>query len=130
MTHSSSARTAGELPLDPVRSRVDDRRDAEVGKAVPLEAANYTFQAQAERIHNGFYEELVEHGYFDASPEQTRQRSKMLAWVGPILAAIVIFLVLNFAGAGSGWIVLPILAAVVLMIIGNKVATAMPVAVP
>jgi hypothetical protein len=50
----------------------------------------------------------------------------MLAWVGPILAAIVIFLVLQFAGAGSGWIVLPIFAAIVLMLVGNKVATNMP----
>lgn len=99
---------------------------AKAGTEVPLENANLTFQAQSERIHHGFYDELVEHGYFDASPEQTRQRSKMLAWVGPILAAIVIFLVLQFAGAGSGWIILPILAAVVLMIIGNRVATAMP----
>src|SRR5699024_3411924 len=43
-----------------------------------------------------------------------------------ILAAIVIFLVLQYAGAGSGWIILPIIAAIVLMIVGNKVATAMP----
>lgn len=99
---------------------------AEDGTAVPLENVNYTFQTQADLIDNGFYQELVDHGYFDASPEQVRQRSKILAWVGPILAAIVIFLVLSYAGAGSGFIVLPILAAIVLMIIGNKVATAMP----
>lgn len=100
--------------------------DAEDGKEVPLENANMTFATQAERIHNGFYDELVEHGYFNASPEQVRQRSKILAWIGPILAAIVIFLVLQFSGASSGWIVLPIIAAVVLFVAGNRVATAMP----
>jgi hypothetical protein len=100
--------------------------DAKAGMAVPLENVNLTFATQAQRIHNGFYDELVEHGYFDASPEQTRQRAKILGWIGPILAAIVIFLVLQFAGASSGFIVLPILAAIVLMIVGNKVATNMP----
>lgn len=99
---------------------------AKAGAEVPLENANLAFQAQADRIHHGFYEELVEHGYFDASPEQTRQRARMLAWIGPVLAAIVIFLVLQYAGAGSMWIILPIIAAIVLMIVGGRVATAMP----
>ncbi len=99
---------------------------AKAGAEVPLENANLAFQSQSDRIHNGFYDELVEHGYFDASPEQTRRRAKMLAWIGPVLAAIVIFIVLRFAGAGSAWIVLPIIAAIILMIVGNKVATAMP----
>lgn len=100
--------------------------NAEDGRKVPLENANMTFATQAQRIHNGFYDELVEHGYFEASPEQVRQRARILAWLGPILAAVAIFFVLQYAGAGSGWIVLPILAAIVLYIIGSRVATNMP----
>lgn len=100
--------------------------NAEVGSRVPMEQVQQTFAARADTIHNGFYDELVEHGYFDASPEQTRQRARMLGCAGPILAAVVIFLVIFFTGASSGFIVLPILAAVVLFVIGRKVATNMP----
>lgn len=100
--------------------------NAEAGASVPMEQVQQTFAARATTIHNGFYDELVEHGYFDASPEQTRQRARMLGCAGPIVAAVVIFLVIFFTGASSGFIVLPILAAVVLFIVGGKVATNMP----
>jgi hypothetical protein len=121
LDHSLELRNYEQVLLDAIFGP-----GAEDGAEVPLENANATFAARADFIHNGFYEELVEHGYFDASPEQTRQRAKALAWIGPVLAAIVIFGVLTFAGASSGWIVLPIFAAIVLAIIGSKVATNMP----
>jgi hypothetical protein len=100
--------------------------NAEPGATVGMGEVQQSFAVREKTIHDGFYEELVQHGYFDASPEQTRQRSRMLGCIGPILAAVVIFLVLSFAGASSGFIVLPIIAAAVLYIIGGKVATNMP----
>lgn len=100
--------------------------DAADGTSVSMDRVQQTFAQRAREIHNGFYDELVEHGYFDASPEKVRQRSNMLRFIGPVLAAIVIFLVLLFSGASSGWIILPIIAAIVLYIIGGKVATNMP----
>lgn len=100
--------------------------NAEAGTSVPMEQVRQTFAVRADTIHNGFYNELVQHGYFDASPEQTRQRARMLGCGGPIVAAVVIFLVIFFTGASSGFIVLPILAAVVLYLVGRKVATNMP----
>lgn len=99
---------------------------AEDGTSVPMDEVQQTFAQRAGEIYNGFYDELVEHGYFDASPEKVRQRSNLLRFVGPVIAAIVIFLVLAFSGASSGWIILPIIAAIVLYIIGGKVATNMP----
>lgn len=121
LDHSVDLRNYEQVLLDAIFGP-----GAEAGTEVPLENANATFAARAEYIHNGFYEELVEHGYFEASPEQTRRRAKVLAWVGPVLAAIIIFGVLTFAGASSGWIVLPIFAAIILAFIGSKVATNMP----
>lgn len=100
--------------------------NAEAGTSVPMEQVRRTFAVRADTIHNGFYNELVQHEYFDASPEQTRQRARMLGCGGPIVAAVVIFLVIFFTGASSGFIVLPILAAVVLYLVGRKVATNMP----
>jgi len=94
--------------------------------SVGMEQVQQSFRTREKQIHNGFYDELVEHGYFDASPERTRQRAQILRFVGPVLAAIVVVLVLVFTGANSGFIVLPVIAAIVLYIIGGKVATNMP----
>lgn len=99
---------------------------AEDGTSVTMDRVQQTFAQRATEIHNGFYDELVEHGYFDASPENVRQRANALRLIGPAVAAIVIVLVLMFVGASSGWIILPIIAAVVLYIAGGKVATNMP----
>lgn len=93
---------------------------------VGMEQVQRSFAQHEQAIHNGFYDELVAHKYFAASPEKTRQRFQILRFVGPALAAIIVVLVLVFTGANSGWIVLPIIAAVVLYIIGGKVATNMP----
>ena len=96
------------------------------GMEVSMGTVQQAFAQREQQVHNGFYDELVEHGYFDASPEKTRQRARILAFIGPVLAAIVIILVIVFAGASSGFIILPILAAIALFVIGNKVATHLP----
>src|SRR5699024_1408613 len=85
-----------------------------------------SFEMRARTIHKGIYDELIEHGYFKRSPEKTRQRFQYLRFIGPGLAAVLIILVLAFTGANSGWITLPIIAAIVLFIIGGKVADNMP----
>lgn len=100
--------------------------NAEVKTSVPMEQVQASFGMREQTIHNGFYDELVAHGYFGASPEKTRQRYQFLRFVGPALAALVIILVIVFTGANSGFIVLPIIAAIVLYILGGKVAENMP----
>lgn len=99
---------------------------AEPGASVAMEQVQASFGMRERTIHNGFYDELVAHGYFKANPEKTRQRYQFLRFVGPVLAAVIVILVLVFTGAGSGWIVLPIIAAIVLFILGGRVATHMP----
>lgn len=98
----------------------------EPGARVAMANVQQAFVLREDEIHEGFYKELVAHDYFDASPEEARRRWKMLAWVGPLLAAGVIVLVMALAGGSSGWIILPILAAFVLAIVGSRVAKAMP----
>lgn len=103
-----------------------EERKLEIGAKVPMNQVTHAMSISEKKIHNGFYDELVAHGYFDKSPEKVRDQAQMLGCIGPILAIVAIFLILRYAGAGSGFIVLPILAAVVLWIVGGKVATAMP----
>ncbi|HWV24672.1 MAG TPA: DUF2207 domain-containing protein, partial [Thermomicrobiales bacterium] len=100
--------------------------NAEAGVSVPMEQVQASFGMREQSIHNGFYDELVAHGYFKASPEKIRRRYQFLRFVGPVLAAVVIILIIVFTGANSGWIVLPIIAAIVLFFVGGKVATNMP----
>ena len=98
----------------------------EPGARVAMANVQAAFQMREAEIYEGFYDELVAHKYFDASPEVTRARWRVLAWVGPILAAIVIILIIALSGASSGWIVLPIAAAIILGIAGGRIAGAMP----
>ena len=98
----------------------------EPGSRVNMANVQQAFALREEEIHEGFYKELVAHDYFDASPDEARRRWKVLAWAGPLLAAAIIVAVMVLSGGSSGWIILPILAAIVLAMAGSRVAGAMP----
>lgn len=96
------------------------------GRTAGLGEVQDLFARRSEDIYNGFYQELVDHGYFTESPEATRNQANVLRFAGPILAIIAIVLILVFAKADNGLIILPIIAGVVLFLIGGVVAKNLP----
>lgn len=93
---------------------------------VPLSKVNDTFAKKESTIHQQFYADLVDHGYFDHSPNTTRQRFSLLALIGPALAVLSIVLIGQSWGFETPFIALPILAGVLLLIVGLIVARVMP----
>ncbi|MGN6030207.1 MAG: DUF2207 domain-containing protein, partial [Thermomicrobiales bacterium] len=62
---------------------------ADVGTSVSMQQVQQTFRLDEQEIHDGYYQELVDHGYFDESPEATRRKWGMLAKIIPFLTIAV-----------------------------------------
>lgn len=85
---------------------------------------NYTTQADA--IAEGYYQELVERGYFAESPESTRKRWTTIAVVFVVVVVGLALLVQNATDYSSGWVALPIAGAILIGIFAWQLATRMP----
>jgi hypothetical protein len=101
--------------------------DAEPGKHVTLGEFREAYARSAEPIAEGFYKELVEHGYFHESPEKTRKRWKGIAVTTPIVLGVAAFVITGLFDVSSGWIAFVIIAAVIVAFYGSWVSTHMPV---
>ncbi|MGN6033443.1 MAG: DUF2207 domain-containing protein, partial [Thermomicrobiales bacterium] len=99
---------------------------ADDGTSVTMQQVQQTFRLDEQEIHDGYYQELVDHGYFDESPEATRRKWGMLAKIIPFLTIAVAVGVLIFTGAFSGWVFFPIIVGIVLTIAAASLAKAMP----
>ena len=97
----------------------------EVGKSTPMHMANERMQRSAGRIHEGFYREVVEHGYFEKDPNKVRARYSMMGIFAPILAAIVWAIMSLIYGGTSGWLWFMIFSASFVFFIGVSVSKAM-----
>ncbi|MGC4191243.1 MAG: DUF2207 domain-containing protein [Thermomicrobiales bacterium] len=123
-TLQASPDTVGESERVLLRAIFGD--GAETGTSVSMTQVQQTFRLDEKEIHNGYYQELVDHHYFDRSPDATRQRWRGVAFVIPVIAIAVSIAVLVFSGAFSGWVVFPIGVGIVLTIVASKLAQAMP----
>lgn len=99
---------------------------AQPDQTVPMPTVTGALASQNQRISAGYYQRLVDMGYFAESPEKTRNRWGMIYRVIPfaIIAAVVAIVV--GVGAWSGLAFFPIVVGIVFMIFANRMASSMP----
>ncbi len=95
------------------------------GSSTPMHTANERMQRSASRIHEGFYQEVVDHGYFEKDPNKVRARYSMMGIFAPILAVIVWVVMGVIYGGDSGWLWFMAFAAAFVFFIGMSVSNAM-----
>ncbi len=100
---------------------------AEPGKKVSMTEFRQSYTASADEIASGFYDELVEHGYFPESPEKARSKWSMRAWIIPVVFGVIALLITTIAGVSTGWLYFVIVVAVVVALIGSALAKHMGV---
>ena len=119
------AKQASSTPLRPFESSFVAAMMGS-GDSTDLVSAKARFGPQADRIRNEMYAELVSRGYFGVSPETTRSRYRHFSTIGlAILIAVVVFFGGRILGM-SGWIILPVIAAGILLLALQKLARYMP----
>ncbi|HYH13192.1 MAG TPA: DUF2207 domain-containing protein [Thermomicrobiales bacterium] len=100
---------------------------AEPGKRVSMTEFRQSYTASAASIGEGFYDELVSHGYFHESPETTRKRWGGIAVAAPVITAIVAFIIVQMADVSTGWIWFVVVAAIIVAIYASKLSRHMAV---
>jgi hypothetical protein len=99
---------------------------ATAGTSVTLAQVQQTFTLDEKEIRDGYYQELVDHGYFDQSPDVTRRRWGILAKVIPFATIVIAVAVIVLSGAFSGWVFFPIVVGIILTIAASSLAKSMP----
>ncbi len=97
--------------------------DPKAGESVRLRDVKGRFDAHEKEIKNDLYEELVERGYFERSPDETRRRWMLLSGAGVLVSLIVGLTVVLRTGALA---LLPTSAAVIVWIVMLRMSDAMP----
>ncbi len=97
----------------------------EVGSVTAMHKANERMVQQASKIHAGFYEEVVEHGYFEKRPDKVRARYSFMGVFAPIIAVVVWALVSGVYGGQSGFLWFMAFAAAFVFFLGLSVSQAM-----
>lgn len=97
----------------------------EVNAKTPMSKANERMQRGAGRIHGGFYQEVVDHGYFDKRPDKVRTRSAFMGIFGPLIAVAVWLLVGLLYGGSSGFLWFMAFAAGFVYFVGTMMSNAM-----
>lgn len=100
---------------------------AEPGKRVSMTEFRQRYTASAAEIADGFYDELVSHGYFPESPERTRKRWGGIAVAVPVITAVVVFVAVQMADVTTGWVWFVVVAAILVALYASRLARHMPV---
>jgi hypothetical protein len=96
------------------------------GTKVTMAQVQDTFVSWADRIHSGYYKELVNRKYFDVAPDVARERWKNATFVIPVLTIAVVVLILVLSGGTTGWMWFPIAIGAILTLIARRLSSAMP----
>ncbi len=96
---------------------------AEPGKRVSMVDFRQAYTQNADTVAKGLYDELVTHEYFVESPEASRKRWNVIAFVVPAVIVGAAFLFTSIYDASSGWMVFLIITAVLLWIFGTIIAS-------
>ncbi|MGB3306592.1 MAG: DUF2207 domain-containing protein, partial [Thermomicrobiales bacterium] len=99
---------------------------AEPGVKVTMDQVQQTFVTHEQQIHDGFYQELVDHKYFTVSPETTRRRWKTAAWIIPVATIALVVTILVLTGGTTGWMWFPIIVGGILSFAAFGLSSAMP----
>ncbi|MGI8963086.1 MAG: DUF2207 family protein, partial [Thermomicrobiales bacterium] len=81
---------------------------------------------QNAAIADGFYKELIDHGYFKESPAKTRHRWKGILKLAPFVIGAIVIGIVVIAGAWSNFAFFPIAVGIVLIFVSGALADAMP----
>jgi uncharacterized protein (TIGR04222 family) len=100
---------------------------AEPGEKVTMGEFRQSYTASADAIAEGFYDELVEHGYFPESPEKSRDKWSTRAWLIPVLFGVGALVITTIAGVSTGWLYFVIVIAVLVALLGTSIAKHMGV---
>lgn len=84
------------------------------------------FASENEHIHQGFYQELVDHKYFRTSPERTRDHMRRVFRLVPLVSGAVVIAVIVFVGAATTWALFPIAIGIAFFLVAGRLADAMP----
>lgn len=115
------AKTESRLERDLLNALFDGK--PEPGSKALLRDVKGRFDAWEPRIKRDLYQEMVDRGYFEKSPEATRQRWRRIAWAGLILTPILGFIVFLMTD-GFAW--LPTVAAMVVWFVLLRMSHNMP----
>jgi hypothetical protein len=121
LEHGQSLRTSEQLVLDVIFGE-----GAKANMVVPMPNVVGVLSSQNERISDAYYQQLVSHGYFSESPEQTRRRWKAIFRAIPFLTFIAVIVIVFATQAWSGLAFFPIIVGIILMIFANRMAKSMP----
>lgn len=99
---------------------------AKAGAKVEVPRIAGAFASENDRIHEGFYQELVDHKYFRESPERTRDRMRRIFKLVPVLSAAVVIAVIFLVGATTTWAFFPIVIGIAFFLMADRLADAMP----
>lgn len=99
---------------------------AATGTRVTMAQVQQTFVSRQKQIHDGYYQELVDHKFFTVSPETTRVRWKRAAKLIPVVTIAIVVLILVLTGGTTGWMWFPIVIGIILTLVASALASAMP----
>jgi len=95
----------------------------DVGKRARLSAVKGRFDSHQDEIKSDLYQEMVDRGYFERSPEATRRRWRTISWIGVIGSVVAgVFLTVRT----DAFALLPTVAAVIIWILLLRMSNAMP----
>ncbi len=119
-------RLASDAPLSPVEQLLLQTLFPNGETEVQLSEVKRRFTAMIPRFQAGLYDEVMRHGYFNAHPEQTRQRYRGLGSFlifGAIAGSIALFFLF---GSALSWQIIPAIALVIIGLALRSLARAMP----
>lgn len=99
---------------------------AAAGTRVEVPSVAGAFASENDHIQDGFYRELVDHKYFRESPERTRDRTRRIFKLVPLISAAAVIGVIVFVGATTTWALFPILIGIAFFLVAGRLANAMP----
>lgn len=94
--------------------------------SVAMPTVNGALATRNSEIAEGFYRDLIDHGYFKESPAKTRNRWKGIFKLTPIVIGAVVIGIVVTTGSWSNFAFFPIAVGVVLMFVSGALAGAMP----
>jgi len=99
---------------------------AKVGATQPMPQVSGALATRNSQIADAFYADLVDHGYFRESPEQTRNRWRSVFKAIPVIVGVVVIGIVVATGAWSNFAFFPIFVGIALMVLSGSLARSMP----
>ncbi len=117
---------AGLHPIERGLVRILFGESPAVGNEVLLSHVKPRFDVNVERLQDDIYAELVQRGYFERSPGETRKawgRATKVAWFIGLFGLVITFVL---GGSVSGWLIAPLVVTLILLWVARAIGPKMP----